>query len=53
MMRSLMKLFGLFHEEDGADAILEARLCALCQQSHRKLMHHAPVSPFRAGRAAV
>lgn len=51
-MRSLMKLFGLCRDEDG-DAILEARLCALGRQSHRKLAHHAPVSPFRSGRFAA
>ena len=51
-MRSLLKLFGLCREEEG-DAILEARLCALGRQSHRKLIHHAPVSPFRPGRLSA
>lgn len=51
-MRSLMKLFGLFREDE-ADAILEARLCALGRQSHRKLARHAPVSPFRPGRLSA
>jgi len=51
-MRSLMKLFGFFHEEEG-DAILEARLCALGRQNRHKGKRHLPVSPFRAGRLAV